>query len=74
MTDLKHIAATLAVLGTAAFAMTGCKKESTEAPGGGGAAAGEKSCRGQGGCGGHKGGDEAKGDGGDEAKEDGGDE
>jgi hypothetical protein len=53
MADLKHIAATLAVLGTAAFSLTACKKDSTEAPGGG-AAAGEKSCGGANGCGGHK--------------------
>lgn len=61
MADLKHIAATLAVLGTAAFSLTACKKDSTEAPGGGGAAAGEKSCGGANGCGGHK--TDAKGEG-----------
>jgi hypothetical protein len=61
MADLKHIAATLAVLGTAAFSLTACKKDSTEAPGGG-AAAGEKSCGGANGCGGHKAGDKAEGD------------
>ncbi len=32
--NIKHIAATLAILGSASFTMTGCKKESTEVPAG----------------------------------------
>mgnify|MGYP003594660814 CR=1 FL=1 len=49
--NVKHIAATLAILGSASFALTGCKKaaEGTEVP-----AEGEKkaegSCKGEGGC------------------------
>lgn len=53
MTNFKHIAATLAILGSASFAVTSCKKESTEAPGGSGAS-GEKSCGGEKKCGGEK--------------------
>ena len=30
--NVKHIAATLAILGSASFTLTGCKKESTEVP------------------------------------------
>ncbi len=53
--NVKHIAATLAILGSASFALTGCKKsaEGTEVP-----AEGEKkadgSCKGEGGCKGDK--------------------
>jgi uncharacterized low-complexity protein len=32
--NIKHIAATLAILGSASFTMTGCKKEGTEVPAG----------------------------------------
>lgn len=65
--NLKHIAATLAILGSASFAMTGCKKaaEGTETPADGekkaeGSCGGEKKeggCNGEkkeGGCGGEK--------------------
>jgi len=30
--NVKHIAATLAILGSASFTLTGCKKDSTEVP------------------------------------------
>lgn len=51
--NVKHIAATLAILGSASFTLTGCKKnaEGTEVP-----AEGEKKAEGDGSCG-------AKGDG-----------
>lgn len=32
--NIKHIAATLAILGSATFTLTGCKKEGTEVPAG----------------------------------------
>jgi hypothetical protein len=32
--NIKHIAATLAILGSASFTLTGCKKEGTEVPAG----------------------------------------
>lgn len=32
--NVKHIAATLAILGSASFTLTGCKKDSTEVPAG----------------------------------------
>jgi hypothetical protein len=70
--NLKHIAATLAILGSASFTMTGCKKEGTETPADGGDKAKEGSCGGdkakEGSCGGDKakegscGGDKAAGD------------
>ncbi len=41
--NVKHIAATLAILGSASFTLTGCKKDSTEVPAGDGAAK-EGSC------------------------------
>lgn len=44
--NLKHIATTLAFLGSGALVLTGCDKEkgSTEVPGGGGGEAGEANC------------------------------
>lgn len=55
--NIKHIAATLAILGTASLTMTGCKKEGTETPAADekkaeGACGGEKKA--EGGCGGEK--------------------
>lgn len=41
--NVKHIAATLAILGSASFTLTGCKKDSTEVPAADGAAK-EGSC------------------------------
>ncbi len=72
--NLKHIAATLAILGSASFTMTGCKKsgEGTETPADGGGEKKEGSCGGEkkeGSCGGDKGaGGEGGGEGGGEAK------
>ena len=54
--NIKHIAATLAILGSASFTMTGCKKEGTEVPAGEEKKA-EGSCGGEkkeGSCGGEK--------------------
>ena len=53
--NVKHIAATLAILGSASFTLTGCKKDSTEVPAGDGAAK-EGSCGANkdGSCGGDK--------------------
>lgn len=67
--NIKHIAATLAILGSASFTMTGCKKEGTEVPAGEEKKA-EGSCGGEkkeGSCGGEKkegscGGEKAAGD------------
>lgn len=44
--NIKHIAATLAILGSASFSLTGCKKgaEGTETPADGEKKAGEGSC------------------------------
>ena len=76
MANLKDIAATLAILGSVSFMVTGCKKDSSEVPAGD-EAAGEKSCGGdkaEGSCGGDKaegscGGDKAEGScGGDKAE------
>ena len=78
--NIKHIAATLALLGTASFAVTGCGKkggEGTEVPAeGGDKADGEGSCSGEkadgeGSCSGEAGGEEAGGEegGGEEAAE-----
>jgi len=79
MLKIKDIAATLAILGTGTLVVTGCNKDkqTTEQPGGAGAAedpaagaeaGGEKaegSCGGEGGCGGEKhdaaGGEKAEG-------------
>lgn len=74
--NLKHIAATLAILGSASFTMTGCKKsgEGTETPDGGGDKAKEGSCGGakkdgaEGSCGGAKGEGGGEGGEGGEAK------
>ena len=41
--NVKHIAATLAILGSASFTLTGCKKDATEVPADG-AAKPEGSC------------------------------
>ena len=73
MANLKHIAATLALLGTASFAVTGCGKkggEGTEAPTEDAAKNAEGSCSAEGGGGDEAGGDEGGGDeGGDEGGE-----
>jgi hypothetical protein len=42
--NVKHIAATLAILGSASFTLTGCKKDSTEVPAADGAKKGDGSC------------------------------
>ncbi len=69
MANLKDIAATLAILGSVSFMVTGCKKDSSEVPAGD-EAAGEKSCGGdkaEKSCGGEGegscGGDHAEGEG-----------
>lgn len=53
--NIKHIAATLAILGSASFTVTGCKKnaEGTEVPGEGEKKA-EGSCSADGSCGANK--------------------
>jgi hypothetical protein len=57
--NVKHIAATLAILGSSSFALVGCNKnkEGTETPASDGAKPGEGSCGGdkkEGNCGGAK--------------------
>ncbi|HEY8377323.1 MAG TPA: hypothetical protein VIK91_12595 [Nannocystis sp.] len=64
--NIKHIAATLAILGSASFTLTGCKKnaEGTEVPGEGGEkTAGEGNCSGEGGCSAEKKAAEGEGEG-----------
>jgi len=42
--NVKHIAATLAILGSTSFALVGCKKEGTETPAGDTAKPADGSC------------------------------
>ena len=68
---VKHIAATLAILGSASFALTGCKKENTEVPAADAGGKKEGSCgeKKDGSCGGDKTGDAAAPPAGDAAAE-----